>query len=195
MLAFAVAVAAAAALAITVSEKLPPSLNLDYQFITLITVLGGFAFQWVREGRVRKWLEKDAATIAAKASADASQLAAKTHADAQEVSAQLIARAAETLARLNESAEKVAAKVESSTATAEGAARGAEKAYVEANGVNAKIAELSNEIKAQNAQILALHQKIDEGTDSTNGKVHDEALVLAKALSKFVLRKPARHRK
>lgn len=139
---------------------------------TLLTTVGLWFYTWLREGRLRRWALEDAAkkakadeeaavkiakelrestvALAEKANDDAVALAAKVNADAISLAAKNLADATSVAQKVLDAAEAIAAKGHESAAklaaiSTEAAKKG-EEAFSEANTVNAKIANLQEQI-------------------------------------------------
>jgi hypothetical protein len=103
-------------------------MNEKAQWVTFLTVLAGFIFQFLREGRRHKWDERERAT---KAKADADRAAA--------IAKQATQTAVIAASERAEIKDAIAANTEVST-----------QAFKEANSINLKIHNLGLEQKDHN---------------------------------------------
>lgn len=157
--------------------------NLAVSVVTLVGLVSGFVYTWVREGRTRRWQLADAKAMAEKVNADAHAVAEKLSAEALKVAAKVNQESAETARQLVHDAEAVAAKVQHAAETlatkvnetivgTERATTGAQKAFSEANSVNTKISQL----QAQLVKVVEHVERADAASKQAAQAIKDEAL-------------------
>jgi hypothetical protein len=157
--------------------------NLAVSVVTLVGLISGFLYTWVREGRTRRWQLADAKAMAEKVNADAKAVAEKLNVEAMKVAAKVNQESAETArqlvhdaetiaAKVHDSAEKLATKVAQTISVSAETASGAQKAYAEANSVNLKITRLQE-------QLLKIGEHIERSDQETKRQaqaIKDEML-------------------
>jgi len=135
-------------------------------WVTPVIVIAGFVFQIVREmirdrarssreERQRTWDVADRAQLAVKVKDSATALAAKVEQSAVGLAETVIKQHAELTDQVVGQAHLLATQIADNTDISTKAAEGADRAYHEANAVNAKIKALGLENNAINAQMHA----------------------------------------